>query len=193
MQRSILLLLVLWAASVAPLAAQWTASPEERQAKALKVVATVDGYGHLITQHAKTGEAPASGEFTDWLVNEINCPSLLRDQIAEDIDAIESNGKNGNFLESYLTTDGLYLNRLEFGKDDLRIRRIGGDKGVFTYQASFHVTDHFHHGQTKIEFVFTFQVEVEYFVYTKAYEVKVVSYPKFVKKIEKEETWKPAK
>lgn len=192
MQRCILLL-ILWTASIAQLAAQWTASPEERQAKALKVVATVDDYRHLITQHAKTSEAPGPGEFTDWLLNEINCPSMLRDQIAEDIDAIESNGRNTNFLDSYLTTNGELLQRLEFGKDNLKIRRIGGEKEVFTYQASFFAKNYFHRGVTKIEFVFTFQVKVEPFVYTKAHQVEVISYPKFVKKNEKEETWQPVK
>lgn len=193
MQRSILFLLILWIASEAKLAAQWTATPEERQAKALKVVATVDGYRHLITQHAKTSAAPALGEFTDWLLNEMKCPSLLRDQIAEDIDSIESNGRNTNFLDSYLTTNGEFLQRLEFGKDELKIRRIGGDKEVFTYEASFLAEDHFRHGLSRIEFVFSFKVKVELFVYTKAHQVEVISYPKFERKNEKKEAWQPVK
>jgi hypothetical protein len=182
MQRCILLL-ILWAASIAQLAAQWTASPEERQSKALKVVASVK-YQNLITQHAKTGEAPAPDEFIDWLVREVNNPSLLRDQIAEDIDEIENNGRNG-LGGAYLTTDGNYVKRLLFEAGDVKVRRVGGEKEMFVYQASFHTQDNFHRGWSEIDFVFKFQVKVEFFKFTNAYQVTVVSYPKFERKNEK--------
>lgn len=183
-KRTLLLNLILFAASVAQLAAQDATEPSERQAKALKVAASVK-YQNLITQHAKTGEAPAPDEFADWLLAEANNPSLLRDQIADDIDGIETNGRNGNFMETYFTTNAEYLGRLVFRPRDVKVSRVGGGKGVFTYQASFHTQDNFHRGWSEIDFVFTFQVKVEFFKFTNAYQVTVVSYPKFEKKNEK--------
>ena len=172
-------------AGMAQLAAQEEAS--ELQTKARKVAASVD-YERFITGDAKTGDAPAAGEFTDWLLAEANNPSLLRDQIADDLESIETNGRNSESVEYYFTTGREYLKRVVFRAKDVKVSCVGGDKGVFTYQASFHTWMGVHHGWIETGFIFTFLVKVESFVDTKSHLVKVISYPKFEKKNEKEMT-----
>lgn len=182
--KHVLLLFVL-SFSLPHLTAQEAASPSERQARALQV-ATTTKYSNIILQDAESAAAPDGALFKNWLLMEVNNNSLLRDQIAEDVDGIETNGRNSNLLESYFTSDGEYLGRLVFDTKDVQVTRMAGGKGVFTYQASLLAKDNFRGGTNEIDFVFSFKVKVEPFEVTKAHQITVVSYPRFVKKNEKE-------
>lgn len=146
-----------------------------------------DDYSKLITQHYAKDGPPDPKLFSAWLLDEINNDSLMRSQIAQDVADIEANGHNTNSVTSYYTPDKEYAAHLYFKESDLTIKGTGkGKDGVYEYQATLKATDGFHGGYSVISFHFSFKARTEYFKYTKAYMIAVVSYPKFAGKDTKE-------
>jgi hypothetical protein len=146
-----------------------------------------DGYTNLITQDANKG-APSPEMFSQWVLDEINNDSLMRDQIKPDLTDIENNGHNSSELIQFYSPDRKYVSRLLFKKKDLAIKLIDSSKenGIYKYQITLRASDGFHGGYAIISFHFEFDAKIEYFKFTKAYMVTVVSYPSFTGKESKE-------
>src|SRR6478609_9173855 len=87
------------------LTAQCIAASDDQdtlQANKAKAVtaAQANDYEYLVTQHADSGKQPDSKIFRQWILDEINHDSAMRDQIGEQIAGIEENGHNCNWLTS---------------------------------------------------------------------------------------------
>jgi len=147
------------------------------------------GYKHLITQHAPNGQAPDPKLFEEWILTEINNNSAMRDQIGDELAEIQNNGKNGNTLTYYYTRDKEHRGRLWFKPADVTSKSTGGKDGVYDYQTVLKAQDVYHRGFTIKSFKYTFKVKVEYFKFTKAYQVTVVGYPLYVGKTETDKSW----
>jgi hypothetical protein len=159
-------------------------------AKKERAIAAIEqgGYEHLITQHAATGKAPDSSIFVLWILDEINNDSAMRDQIGDELAEIENNGHNDNWLTVYYTRDKQWHRRACFKSSDVRTRLVDkSHDGDYRYETVLKAKDGFHGGVTIKSFRFTFMAHVEYFPFTKAYQIKVTSYPKYDGKNEKEE------
>ncbi len=161
---------------------------QANKAKAISAAQSAD-YSHLITQHARSGKQPDPQVFHQWILDEINNDSVMRDQIGDEIALIQDNGRNGNHLTFYYTRDKEYRGRLVFMPDDLTVELVGGKDGLYEYKAVLRARDNYRRGHTMISFHFAFRAKVEYFKFTKAYQITVVSYPTFLRKEEKDQDY----
>jgi hypothetical protein len=112
----------------------------------------------------------------------------MLDQIGDELAEIDNNGHNDNWLTIYYSRDKQWHRRACFKSSDLRIRLIDkADDRDCRYEAVFKAKDCFHGGVAIKSFRFTFMAHVEYFPFTKAYQIKATSYPRYDGKTEKEE------
>ena len=144
-------------------------------------------YENVITQNNPGGKAPSPKLFSQWVLDEINKDSAMRDQIGDEIAEIQDNGRNASRLISYRTSDGLYRGCLGFEPADLAIRCKGGKDHVYHYEVVLRAVDAHHGGVTFKTFKYTFKARSEYFPGTKAYQIRVVSYPLYTGKTETED------
>jgi hypothetical protein len=141
---------------------------QDNKAKAILALNAKD-YDYLITQHASNSTAPDPSGFRQYLLDEINHDSVMRDQIDDELEEIESNGHNSSILTEYYTRDQTRNSRLDFKNKDLNVSVAGKEGGdIYTYQATFTTTDGYHGGYEVIKFKFLFKVKVD-----------VVAYPKY--------------
>jgi hypothetical protein len=146
-------------------------------------------YQNSITQVASAG-TPAPKLFVHWILAEINNDSLMREEIADDLDALQDNPHNFNFMTAYLRPDKNPAMRLSFKAADIAIKCMGKEKeGVYNYQVLLRAEDYGHRSDTTIRFRFTFQAKTEFFPFTKAYMVTAISYPQYRDKKETQTTW----
>lgn len=181
--------LVLAAAAPAPLLAQQQGDKVQANKEKALAIAKGEGggYENLITQHAPKGNAPDPKLFVQWILDEINNDSVMRDQIGDELADIQNNGRNSGSLTFYYTRDKQYPGRLWFKAADIAITSTGGGKeGVYDYQVVLRARDAFRGGFAIKSFRYTFKAKSEYFPATKANMVNAVSYPLFVDKKETE-------
>jgi hypothetical protein len=144
------------------------------------IIAREPGYKNLISQWAKKDTKP--DVFNDWIMNEINNESVMRDQIADLLADLSRNGRNSSEMTTFLSRTREQCSTFRFSKESLKIARVkslGGNRSLF--KASLHAKDGYHRGYSIIKYDFTFEAEIKPVTYTgrPTYEISVVSYPVF--------------
>lgn len=149
----------------------------------IKYLDCKEGYRKILAQNVSNGSTIDLQLVKQWILDEINNNSLMRNEIKNEISDIEENGRNANRLIEYYSSEKKYVNRLIFRNEDIEIKQDGKDtSGIYSFTAIIKAKDNFRGGYSLLSFQFSFKIKSEYQKSLKTYTISVCSYPAFIRK-----------